>query len=100
MFWLYCPFGEDTDGLFPDLVFKSKHAGPCPCGWPYTINTRYADMQHLAMGGDAVINCQFEHRVAVSNTIPGLSVGAQLIPGLANKQVVEIMAYGTVVKLL
>ena len=53
-----------------------------------------------AMGGDAVINCQFEHRVAVSNTIPGLSVGAQLIPGLANKQVVEILAYGTVVKLL
>ena len=56
--------------------------------------------QCQAMGGDAVINCQFEHRVAVSNTIPGLSAGAKLIPGLGNKQVVEIMAYGTVVKLL
>ena len=52
------------------------------------------------MGGDAVINCQFEHRVAVTNIIPGLAAGAKLIPGVGNKQVVEIFAYGTVVKLV
>lgn len=40
-----------------------------------------------ALGGDAVINCQFEYRVAVGD-------------GLMNKkQVIEIFAYGTAVKI-
>ncbi len=41
-----------------------------------------------ALGGDAVINCQFEYRVAVGDGI------------MSKKQVIEIFAYGTVVKLL
>jgi hypothetical protein len=43
--------------------------------------------QCLDLGGDAVTNCQFEYRVAVST---GIIMGA--------KQVMEIFAYGTVVK--
>jgi uncharacterized protein YbjQ (UPF0145 family) len=39
-----------------------------------------------ALGGDAVINCEFEYRVAIA---PGL---------LASNQVVEIFAYGTAVR--
>lgn len=39
-----------------------------------------------ALGGDAVINCQFEYRNAVASGIIG------------SKQVIEIFAYGTVVK--
>ena len=41
-----------------------------------------------ALGGDAVINCQFEYRVAVGDGL------------VSKKQVIEIFAYGTVVKLL
>lgn len=40
-----------------------------------------------ALGGDGVISCQFEYRVAVNNGV------------LSSKQVIEIFAYGTVVKL-
>lgn len=39
------------------------------------------------LGGHAVINCQFEYRVAVSQGIMG------------SKQVIEIFAYGTAVRL-
>lgn len=39
------------------------------------------------LGGDAVINCQFEYRIAVSQGLIG------------SKQVVEIFAYGTAVRL-
>ncbi len=39
------------------------------------------------LGGDAVINCQFEYRVAVSQGLIG------------SKQVIEIFAYGTAVRL-
>ena len=39
------------------------------------------------LGGDAVINCQFEYRVAVSQGFTG------------SKQVIEIFAYGTAVRL-
>lgn len=39
------------------------------------------------MGGHAVINCQFEYRVAVSQGLMG------------SKQVIEIFAYGTAVRL-
>ncbi len=38
------------------------------------------------LGGDAVVNCQFEYRVAVD---PGL---------LGSKQSIEIFAYGTAVR--
>lgn len=38
------------------------------------------------LGGDAVINCQFEYRNAIANGI------------ISNKQVIEIFAYGTVVR--
>lgn len=41
-----------------------------------------------ALGGDAVICCQFEYRIAVDSGI------------FASKQVAEIWAYGTAVKLL
>ena len=41
-----------------------------------------------ALGGDAVINCEFEYRVAVGEGFGG------------KKQVMEIFAYGTVVKLI
>lgn len=40
-----------------------------------------------ALGGDAVINCQFEYRVAVGDGL------------MSKKQVIEIFAYGTAVKL-
>lgn len=40
------------------------------------------------LGGDAVINCQFEYRVAVGDGI------------MSKKQVIEIFAYGTVVKIM
>lgn len=40
------------------------------------------------LGGDAVQDCQFEYRVAISEGI------------MSKKQVMEIFAYGTVVKLL
>jgi len=39
------------------------------------------------LGGHAVINCQFEYRVAVHQGM------------ISNKQVVEIFAYGTAVRL-
>ncbi|MBR6073516.1 MAG: heavy metal-binding domain-containing protein [Bacilli bacterium] len=39
------------------------------------------------LGGDAVINCQFEYRVAVADGL------------LGSKQVIEIFAYGTAVRL-
>ncbi len=39
------------------------------------------------LGGHAVINCQFEYRVAVSQGLMG------------SKQVIEIFAYGTAVRL-
>ncbi len=39
------------------------------------------------LGGDAVINCQFEYRVALNNGL------------LGSKQVIEIFAYGTAVRL-
>lgn len=42
----------------------------------------------MALGGDAVINCQFEYRVAVGDGL------------MSKKQVIEIFAYGTAVKLL
>jgi len=42
----------------------------------------------VELGGDAVINCMFEYRVAVTEGI------------LGSKQVMEIFAYGTVVKRL
>lgn len=42
--------------------------------------------QCLSLGGDAVISCNFEHRIAI---VKGL---------LGGKQAVEIFAYGTVVK--
>lgn len=41
------------------------------------------------MGGDAVVGCQFEYRVAVGESIFG-----------SNKQVIEIFAYGTVISYL
>lgn len=41
-----------------------------------------------AMGGDAVIFCQFQYRVAVDSGLTG------------SKQVVEIFAYGTAVQFL
>lgn len=42
----------------------------------------------MELGGQAVINCEFEHRIAVShNALTG------------SKQVVEIFAYGTAVRL-
>lgn len=41
-----------------------------------------------ALGGDAVINCEFEYRVAVGDGL------------MSKKQVMEIFAYGTVVKLI
>lgn len=40
-----------------------------------------------ALGGDAVINCEFEYRNAVSDGL------------MSKKQVIEIFAYGTAVKL-
>lgn len=40
-----------------------------------------------SLGGDAVINCQFEYRVALGDGL------------MSKKQVIEIFAYGTVVKL-
>ena len=40
-----------------------------------------------ALGGQAVINCQFEYRVALSQGLVG------------SKQVIEIFAYGTAVRL-
>ena len=39
------------------------------------------------LGGHAVINCQFEYRVAVNHGM------------ISNKQVIEIFAYGTAVRL-
>ena len=41
-----------------------------------------------AIGGDAVINCQFEYRNALGDGLMG------------KKQVIEIFAYGTAVKVL
>ena len=41
-----------------------------------------------SLGGHAVINCQFEYRVAVSSGVFG-----------GSKQVIEIFAYGTAVRL-
>lgn len=40
------------------------------------------------LGGDAVINCEFEYRVAVGSGLIG------------SKQVMEIFAYGTAIKLV
>ena len=40
-----------------------------------------------SLGGDAVINCQFEYRVALGEGL------------MSKKQVIEIFAYGTAVKL-
>tara|TARA_B100001996_G_scaffold295279_1_gene235544 strand:+ start:795 stop:1127 length:333 start_codon:yes stop_codon:yes gene_type:complete len=42
----------------------------------------------IELGGDAVINCMFEYRVAVADGL------------ISKKQVMEIFAYGTVVKRL
>ncbi len=39
-----------------------------------------------SLGGDAVINCEFEYRVAVGDGL------------MSKKQVIEIFAYGTAVK--
>lgn len=41
----------------------------------------------MELGGQAVINCEFEHRVAVSQGAFG-----------GSKQVIEIFAYGTAVR--
>jgi len=46
-------------------------------------------LQCKALGGDAIIGCQFEHRVATAQAMAGL---------LGNKQSVEIFAYGTAVE--
>ena len=43
----------------------------------------------LAQGGDAVICCQFEYRVAAADGLPG-----------KERQVFEILAYGTAIKYL
>lgn len=44
--------------------------------------------QAFAIGADAVINCQFEHRIAVTGD------------GLAAKQVVELFGYGTGIRFI
>ena len=41
-----------------------------------------------SIGGNAVINCQFEYRVAVGDGL------------MSKKQVIEIFAYGTAVKII
>ena len=41
------------------------------------------------LGGDAVLNCQFEYRVAAKSSF---------FVGFKDKQVIEIFAYGTAVK--
>jgi len=45
------------------------------------------------MGGDAVINCQFQYRVASTQDLSNALFGG-------SKQVMEIFAYGTAVKLI
>jgi len=40
----------------------------------------------VSLGGDAVIDCQFEYRNALAQSLTG------------SKQVIEIFAYGTIIK--
>lgn len=55
------------------------------------------------MGGDAVINCQFEYRVALATTAGGAAAslfGKALGASISDKsQTIEIFSYGTAVKL-
>lgn len=58
----------------------------------------------LKMSGDAVINCQFEYRIALATTAAGAvtallgkAVGANISE---KSQAIEIFAYGTAVKLI
>lgn len=55
------------------------------------------------LGGDAVVNCQFEYRVALATTAGGAAAslfGKALGASISDKsQAIEIFAYGTAVKL-
>lgn len=58
----------------------------------------------LKMGGDAIINCQFEYRISLATTAAGAvtallgkAVGANISE---KSQAIEIFAYGTAVKLI
>ena len=50
------------------------------------------------IGADAVINCQFEYRVAVSTNAIGSLIGEAAGVALGTAQVIEIFAYGTAIK--
>lgn len=79
--------------------FKTGSASPA-IAFKKAINQLKA--QCIMLGGNAVINCKFEHRIAAANLLPGLALGESLMKGMgsASKQVVEIFAYGTAVKRL
>jgi len=83
---------SQEQGFFAELLGKTVgfHVGanPSKAFDKVKLQLRY---QCASLGGDAVVNCQFEHRVALTNS---------LIPGTGGKQTVEIFAYGTVVKLI
>ena len=50
------------------------------------------------LGADAVVNCQFEYRVAVSTDKLTAAVGAAVGVGIGHAQTIEIFAYGTAIK--
>ena len=82
---------SQEQGFFAEIMSKTTgfHVGANPSKAFDKVKLQLR-AQCRELGGDAVINCQFEHRVAVANS---------LIPGMGGKQAVEIFAYGTVVKL-
>ena len=82
---------SQDQGMFAELAFMATgfHVGANPSKAFDKVKLQLKS-QCLDLRGDAVINCQFEHRVAIANSP---------IPGRGGKQTVEIFAYGTVVKI-
>lgn len=82
---------SQEQGFFAEILSKTTgyHIGANPSKAFHKVKLQLRS-QCLELGGDAVINCQFEHRVAVTNS---------MLPGMGGKQTVEIFAYGTVIKL-
>ncbi len=94
-------FAFDGDGSAS--FFSAAHGDPNIAFQRVKDRLRHAA---FSIGADAVINCQFEYRVAVSTDHSGQVVGTILNQltdcnfgfGSSHAQVIEIFAYGTAIR--
>lgn len=71
------------------FAFDSHKEGFLSCASPdkaFDGVKKHLKNKCIAAGGDAVLNCQFEYRNALASSL------------ISKKQVIEIFAYGTIVK--